>query len=322
MNQNEDFTGTPTGRLLCRTYSPNAIKAEISPEPFKPTPLRASIWGGGIWDRPTFTPIIYHYHKYGHYEYTDEQLTRISTSTGYRDSLGTHVYVRDWQGNVRAVVSRDGGMIVFDQTTYYYPYGLPMAESTSPQTNPYKYTAKELLTDQSLNIFDYGARFYDPAAARWLSPDPLKILDYSVNSYSFCHMNPINRTDGSGLTDLLDETTLEHVYVNDGRNQVLMVSNSTFSILKAQDFDSKTTEFSNALETGVNRTDLYPTVENVLEGQDLILYKNVGNCFTCATMQNNRETTGPFNRIDTYNEAANVYNTQEGIIYHGRITQR
>ena len=96
MNQNEDFTGTPTGRLLCRTYSPNAIKAEISPEPFKPTPLRASIWGGGIWDRPTFTPIIYHYHKYGHYEYTDEQLTRISTSTGYRDSLGTHLYVRDW----------------------------------------------------------------------------------------------------------------------------------------------------------------------------------------------------------------------------------
>ncbi len=124
--------------------------------------------GGG---RPTPSlPIIYHYHKYGHNEYTDEQLTRINTSTGYRDSEGTHVYVRDWQGNVRDVVSRDGGTTVFDQTTYYYPYGLPMAESTSPQTNPYKYTAKELLTDQSLNLADHGARMYDQGGyhkTRW-----------------------------------------------------------------------------------------------------------------------------------------------------------
>ncbi len=197
----QDFSRTDSGRLLCRTYSPNARRVEVSPEPFIPPVFRAASWGGVIGGgRPTPSlPIIYHYHKYGHYEYTDEQLTRINTSTGYRDSLGTHVYVRDWQGNVRAVVSRDGGTTVFDQTTYYYPYGLPMAESTSPQTNPYKYTAKELLSDQSFNLADHGARFYDPAMARWLSADPLS-HDYPQDShYLFCAGDPINFIDQTGL---------------------------------------------------------------------------------------------------------------------------
>ncbi len=200
----QDFTRTASGRLLCRTYSPNARRVEVSPEPFIPPVFRAASWGGVIGGgRPTPSlPIIYHYHKYGHNEYTDEQLTRINTSTGYRDSEGTHVYVRDWQGNVRDVVSRDGGTTVFDQTTYYYPYGLPMAESTEPQANPYKYTAKELLTDQSLNLADHGARMYDPAMARWISQDAMAPLRSQMSPYIFSSADPINRIDMDGNWDV------------------------------------------------------------------------------------------------------------------------
>ena len=77
----QDFTRTASGRLLCRTYSPNARRVEVSPEPFIPPVFRAASWGGVIGGgRPTPSlPIIYHYHKYGHNEYTDEQLTRINT---------------------------------------------------------------------------------------------------------------------------------------------------------------------------------------------------------------------------------------------------
>ena len=122
------------------------------------------------------------------------------STTGYRDSMGTHVYVRDWQGNIRAVVRRNAqGVVELEQATYYYPYGMPMAESTNPTINKYKYTGKELLTDKGVNIMDYGARFYDPTTCLWLSPDPHS-ADYApIAHYSMCAGDPINHIDPNGM---------------------------------------------------------------------------------------------------------------------------
>ncbi len=137
--------------------------------------------------------------NFGSYEYVNGKFARLNTSTGYRDSEGTHVYVRDWQGNIRAVVRKDDdGSTVLEQATYYYPYGMPMAESTNPTANRYKYTGKELLTDKGFNCYDYGARFYDPATGIWLSADPLAHEDYGTSPFVFCGANPINRVDRNG----------------------------------------------------------------------------------------------------------------------------
>lgn len=132
-------------------------------------------------------------------EYDGYMFSRLNTATGYRDSVGTHVYVRDWQGNIRAVVRKgDDGSTVLEQATYYYPYGMPMAESTNPTANRNKYTGKEVLTDKSFNCYDYGARFYDPATCLWLSPDPHS-SDYApMSHYSMCAGDPINFVDPSG----------------------------------------------------------------------------------------------------------------------------
>ena len=107
--------------------------------------------------------------------------------------------VRDWQGNIRAVVRKGAdGKTILEQATYYYPYGMPMAESTNPTANRYKYTGKELLTDHGVNIMDYGARFYDPTTGLWLSPDPHS-ADYApMSHYAMCAGDPINFVDPDG----------------------------------------------------------------------------------------------------------------------------
>ncbi len=132
-------------------------------------------------------------------EYDGYMFSRLNTATGYRDGEGTHVYVRDWQGNIRAVVRKgDDGSTVLEQATYYYPYGMPMAESTNPTANRYKYTGKELLTNKGVNIYDYIARAYDPATCRWWSVDEHS-ADYSpLSHYSMCGGDPINFVDQNG----------------------------------------------------------------------------------------------------------------------------
>ena len=92
----------------------------------------------------------------------------------------------------------DDGNTVLEQATYYYPYGMPMAESTNPTANSYKYTGKELLTDKGVNIYDYIARAYDPATCRWWSVDEHS-ADYSpLSHYSMCGGDPINCVDKNG----------------------------------------------------------------------------------------------------------------------------
>ena len=200
------FTYTSGGRRLSRTYAPYMNYSLLSDgeypgKLFQSRSLSGSFIGGGVspWS-PINKLITYTYDSYGPYEYTDGRFTRVNTSTGYRDSIGTHVYVRDWQGNIRAVVRSDGdGGCTVEQTNYYYPYGMPMGESTNPDVNRYKYTAKELLTQHSLNLMDYGARFYDPTTCRWLNPDPLTGSYRDNSHYSFCASNPINLIDPTGL---------------------------------------------------------------------------------------------------------------------------
>ena len=137
---------------------------------------------------------------FGAYEYVNGRFSRLNTPTGYRDSVGTHVYVRDWQGNIRAVVRKGAdGKAVLGQATYYYPYGMPMAESTNPTANRYKYTGKELLTDHGVNIMDYGARFYDPTTGIWWSVDEHSADYASMSHYSMCTADPINFVDQNGM---------------------------------------------------------------------------------------------------------------------------
>jgi len=57
-----------------------------------------------------------------------------------------------------------------------------------------------------LEIYDYGARFYDPALGRFLNPDaitPDPGDPQSLNRYSYVRNNPVNRIDPTGAFDTL-----------------------------------------------------------------------------------------------------------------------
>ena len=75
-----------------------------------------------------------------------------------------------------------GNTIDVVQTTNYYPFGLVMNQVNSNtwsdyKINKYLYNGKERqdnkMISESLNWYDYGARFYDQQKARWTTLDPL-----------------------------------------------------------------------------------------------------------------------------------------------------
>jgi len=88
------------------------------------------------------------------------------------------------------------------QETHYYPFGMTMEGEwqdivTGPENN-YLYNGKELQTDFDLNWSDYGARYYDPAIARWNSVDPLAEKMASWSPYNYAFNNPIKFIDPDG----------------------------------------------------------------------------------------------------------------------------
>jgi len=64
--------------------------------------------------------------------------------------------------------------------------------------HPYKYNGKELNESLGLNWYDYGARRYDPAIARWASVDPLANKYVNISPYAYVANNPIMYIDPDG----------------------------------------------------------------------------------------------------------------------------
>ena len=250
----------------------------------------------------------------GPYLFTDNEFDRYETAEGYvtPDDI-YHAYIPDYQGNIVGVVNTSSNTL--EQRTTYYPYGLSFADASNPTANRRKYGAKELTPDLGLNAYDFEARTLTPALCRWTIQDPKQEQYYDISSYAFCHNNPVMYVDPSGKTDFLVQETEEHIYVNDNVNQVIEISGSNYQTLVSQGFDSTTEEYSNIVANGIQRTDLLPTVNAVIDAKKYVPYGRYGDCFKSAVAQNNSATTGPMNRIDLYNEDENTFNYTEGVDY-------
>lgn len=128
------------------------------------------------------------------------------------------------------------------QESHYYPFGMEMQGEWTPTVdypaNKYLYNGKELQDDFGLGWYDYGARFYDPAIARWISVDPLAEMVGSFSPYHYTFNNPISFNDPTGMmgesitTNVVNEETGEELFINDGYYFDFLVSNSEFNIIK------------------------------------------------------------------------------------------
>jgi len=114
----------------------------------------------------------------------------------------------DHLGNVRLSFDKDpsAGTARRIQEDEYYSFGLRIPGGYNfSNNNRYLYNGKEIQTDLS-NQYDYGARFYDPAIARWTSVDPLAEKYTGISPYNYVTNNPIRRIDPNGKDVIFDIT--------------------------------------------------------------------------------------------------------------------
>ena len=173
-------------------------------------------------------------------EYKNGALEAIYHSEGRVTTIdGTLKYeyaMKDHLGNTRLMFcDRNGDGVIkpenapepseVTQENSYYAFGMNMEfgawENTPSVTdNLHQYNGKELNTDYGLNWNDYGARFYDPATARWNVIDPMaeKMRSYSPYNYGFS--NPMRFIDPTGKKPL-DFLDVE----DDGKGGALLIYN-------------------------------------------------------------------------------------------------
>ena len=92
-------------------------------------------------------------------------------------------------------LDQDAQVISYEE---YYPYGSTSYQAVRARVEApkrYRYTGKE--RDTETGLYYYGARYYAPWLARWISPDPAGLTD-GANLYRYVRDNPLHRTDPSG----------------------------------------------------------------------------------------------------------------------------
>lgn len=70
---------------------------------------------------------------------------------------------------------------------------------SSSWNNRFLFTGREWLRD--LRLYDYRARLYNPELARFMQPDPKEFSAGDYNLYRYCHNDPVNRSDPTGLQE-------------------------------------------------------------------------------------------------------------------------
>ena len=137
----------------------------------------------------------------GSYTYRNGALERIMMGNGFLQDSAYYVQLKDYQGNVRAVLDHNATLVERNQ---YYPYGgliNPPAIASTLQIQPYKYSTKELDRENGLDLYDFSARMYDPMLPMFTSVDPLSEKKPWNSPYAYCGGNPILRIDISGKDD-------------------------------------------------------------------------------------------------------------------------
>ena len=152
--------------------------------------------------------------------YIDDLILRSDTALLWRFSGGYvelnanstptswNYYITDHLGSTRMVVGSDNSI---KETINYYPFGSEMqmvnpALLTGGTSHPYRFTGKELDKVNNLNMYDFGARWYDVAGVpMWTSVDPLCEKYYNVSPYAYCANNPVNNIDIDGRDWFRDE---------------------------------------------------------------------------------------------------------------------
>ena len=130
----------------------------------------------------------------GAYSYRNGAIERILMGNGFMQDSLYFVQIKDYQGNVRAVLDQNHNVV---ERNDYYPYG-GLINASDTQLQPYKYSSKELDRENGLDLYDSQARWYDSMLPGTTTQDPLAEKYYSISPYTWCAGNPVRFIDPSG----------------------------------------------------------------------------------------------------------------------------
>jgi RHS repeat-associated protein len=103
-------------------------------------------------------------------------------------------------GNARVNFRANGTSWTNVEEMSYYPFGLQMENAgTANPGNKYLYNGKERNEEFGLNLYDYGARWYDAALGRWGAVDPMAEKYFGLGAYHYGINNPVRYIDLFGM---------------------------------------------------------------------------------------------------------------------------
>ena len=106
----------------------------------------------------------------------------------------TYYYHSDHLGSSNLITSQSGAQ---KGLTEFMPYGA-VSKYSGTYSPKFKFTGKEL---DNTGFYFYGARYYDPQIARFITADTIIQAPFdpqSLNRYSYCRNNPLIYTDPTG----------------------------------------------------------------------------------------------------------------------------
>jgi RHS repeat-associated protein len=203
------FEGTTNGTI---SYLYNATGQKLRKKVVDATSLNTTDYLNGF--QYTNTTLDFFPHAEGYVKYTPP--------AGRGSGIYSYVFnYTDHLGNIRVSYGKDPSTNVLKvlEENHYYPFGLKHTNYNSDKlmyvkefevyklvpintilpTYKYKYNGKELQEELGLNMYDYGARNYDPALGRWMNIDPLAETSRRWTPYNYTYNNPIIFVDPDGM---------------------------------------------------------------------------------------------------------------------------
>ena len=111
----------------------------------------------------------------------------------------------------------------------YYPFGLKhkgyneLADYSVTNKYKYAYSGMEWQPELGLDLYDFGARNYDPSIGRWLNVDPLAENSRRWTPYNYAYNNPIYFVDPDGMQAL--DHDKRRIISSSGNSQMVKIYN-------------------------------------------------------------------------------------------------